>query len=99
MYNIDGFNERNNYIHNSNDRNRLNRSNIIKHDSSFAEMKVKENGATVETSHHEQSNYINEAQGNQENFVLRNYNISHFNQKQASNSLSSALQRNRFKKF
>ena len=99
MYNADGFNERNIYIHNSNDKNRLNRSKTVEHDSSFAEMKVKENAAPVETYKEEQSNYIGAVKGEQDNFVLQNFNRAHVNQKPVSNPVSSALERNRFKKF
>ena len=96
MFNVDGFNERTTYIHNSNDRNRLKKSKLVRHDSSFAKMKVNENRPTVRTYHETSSNYLGEARGAQDNFVLRNYNMMHFNQKPVSSDLTF---KNRLKKF
>lgn len=97
MYNIDGFNERTNYIHNSNDMRKLNKNKI--YDSSFAKMKIKENSPNIKTSEKEGSNYIELPKGDKDNFVIRNYNINHFNNsnKNCSNRVIDALNRNRFK--
>ena len=93
MYNEDGFNKRTNYIQNSNNER-------IKHftsaDNSFAQMKVQENKPDVKTYNVSNSEYIEEPNGNRENFVLRNYNLNHVNQKANPNS---TLLRNKFRKF
>ena len=96
---MDGFNERTNYIHNANDKNRLNNQRTITHDSSFAQMKVKENSANVKTFENVHSDYVEEAKGAKENFVLRNYNLNNFNKHSENNPVKSAMDRNRFKKF
>ena len=47
-YNTDGFNERTNFIHNSNDLNRS-KSNPKSFDTSVVEMKISENKADIKT--------------------------------------------------
>ena len=47
-YNTDGFNERTNFIHNSNDLNKA-KKNHIQLNTSFTEMKIKENSSNVKT--------------------------------------------------
>jgi hypothetical protein len=99
-FNSDGFNERMNYIHNSNDRNRLNKMGSSNIDSSFAKMKIDENRPNVETAHKYTTICKEEVKGARENFVLRNYNMMNANTKPASNNpVSNAMNRNMFKKF
>lgn len=92
MFNIDGFNERSNYIHNSNDLRNI--KNHKAYDNSFAQMKIRENSPDIKTTEKEVTNYFQSPSGDKENFVIRNYNINHINQnsKPINNN-------NRFKKI
>lgn len=74
MFN-DGFNERTNYIHNSLDKNRINRMGPSNIDSSFAQMNVNAHKNDVETVNRDKVEIVQEVQGNRENFILRNKNI------------------------
>lgn len=99
-FNTDGFNERSNYIHNSNDMNRLNKMGSSNIDSSFAQMKINENKPDIETVNTDTVIFKEEVRGAKENFVLRNRNIMNANMKQSSNNpVSNAMNRNMFKKF
>lgn len=99
-FNTDGFNERNNYIHNSNDMNRLNKMGPSNIDSSFAQMKVLENKPNVETANTDTQIIKQEVRGSKENFILRNNNMMNANAKPLSNNpVSNAMNRNMFKKF
>ena len=103
MYNVDGFNERTNYIKNANDKRILNTNSKlginVNHDNSFAQMKVNENKPDIKTVNRDESEYIEEPHGDKENFVLQNYNLNHVNAQNKPNPLNDALNRNRFKKF
>ena len=48
-YNTDGFNERSNFIHNSNDMNKLQKNGPSNFDNSFAQMRMEERRNLVET--------------------------------------------------
>lgn len=100
-FNTDGFNERTNFIHNSNDKNRLssmNSGNTL--DSSFAKMKIDENKPNIQTASADVVVFKEEVRGAKENFVLRNRNIMNANTTSASNNpVSNAMNRNMFKKF
>ena len=99
-FNTDGFNERTNYIHNSNDRNRLNKMGSSNKDSSFAQMKINENKPNVETANTDTVIFKEEVRGARENFVLRNHNMMNANSTTvANNPVSNAMNRNMFKKF
>ena len=98
-FNTDGFNERTNYIHNSNDLNKLKSTGSSNLDNSFAKMRVDERRNLVETSNQDKVQVIEEARGNKENFILRNNNMRQVNQKPTMNNpVSNALNRNMFKK-
>ena len=74
MFN-DGFNERNNYIRNSVDANKVNSMGPTNLDSSFAQMNVNAHKNDVETVDTDKVEVVPEVQGNKENFVLRNMNM------------------------
>lgn len=98
-YNTDGFNERTNYIHNSNDMNRLKKEGPSNFDNSFAQMRVDERKNLVETTNQDKVIVTEEVRGNQDNFVLRNNNMRNVNVKPtANNPVSNALNRNMFKR-
>jgi len=98
-FKTDGFNERTNYIYNSNDRNRLNNSEPSNIDNSFAKMKSKERRNIVETVDTDKKDYVEEARGDRDNFVLRNNNMRNANARpDLNNPVSNALHRNLFKK-
>lgn len=99
-FNTDGFNDRSNYIHNSNDMNRLNQAGPSNIDSSFAKMKINENKPDVQTVNTDTAIFKEEVRGARENFVLRNHNMMNANSKPtSSNPVSNAMNRNMFKKF
>ena len=90
-FNTDGFNERSNYIHNSNDKNRLNQ---------MGTMKIDENKPGVQTTKTDTVMLKEEVRGAKENFVLRNHNMMNANSKSTlNNPVSNAMNRNMFKKF
>ncbi len=99
-YNTDGFNDRNIYIRNSNDKNRLRENGPSNLDGSFAKMRVEENKPDVKTVNRDKSETNYEVRGNRENFVIMNNNMRNANVKTNSNNpVSNALNRNMFKKF
>ena len=93
-YNTDGFNERMNYIQNSNNiRNKQNNF-----DNSFAKMRSEERRNMVETTNNDQISLKEEVRGNKENFILRNNAMNNANKKPiANNPVSQAMARNMFK--
>jgi len=94
----DGFNERMNYIHNSNDMNRL-KNNPNKFDNSFAKMRTDERRNLVTTTNQDQVLVTEEARGNKDNFLIRNNNMNRVNAKpNMNNPVSNALNRNMFKR-
>ena len=98
-FNTDGFNERTNYIHNSNDLNRLRKNGPSNFDNSFAQMRSEERKNLVETTNQDRVIVTEEVRGNKDNFLLRNNNMRQANVKPTSNNpVSNALNRNMFKK-
>lgn len=98
-YNIDGFNERTNYIHNSNDMNRLKQNGPSNFDNSFAKMRVEEHKSDVETVNTNKTFIAEEVRGNKDNFILRNNNMMNANTKpNMNNPVNNALNRSMFKK-
>ena len=96
--NVDGFNERTNYIHNSNDVNRV-RNNPSNFDNSFAKMRTEERRGLVETTNQDDVIVTEEVRGNKENFLIRNNNMNRANTKPTMNNpVSNALNRNMFKR-
>lgn len=100
-YNTDGFNERTNFIHNANDKNRLsNMENSSNLDSSFAQMKIAENKPNIETANADVTILKEEVRGAKENFIVRNHNMMNANVKSPQNNpVANAMNRNMFKKF
>ena len=74
-FNTDGFNNRSNYIHNSNDRNRINKIGPSNIDNSFAKMKIDENKPDIKTVNTDKAILKEEVRGTKENFILRNHNM------------------------
>jgi len=98
-FNIDGFNERTNYIHNSNDLNRIKSNGPSNIDNSFAKMRAEERKNLVETTNQDQILVTEEVRGNKENFLLRNNSMRQANIKPTTNNpVSNALNRNMFKR-
>ena len=98
-YNTDGFNERTNYIHNSNDLNRLNANETSNFDNSFAKMRSEERRDLVQTVNHDKAEVIEEIRGNRENFIIRNNNMRQATVKTTMNNpVNNALNRNMFKR-
>lgn len=98
-YNTDGFNERNFYIHKSNDLNKLNQNGPSNIDSSFAQMKVEERRNIVTTTNNDAVIVPEETRGTRENFIVRNKAINNANTKPLQNNpVSQAMQRNMFKR-
>ena len=98
-FNTDGFNERTNYIHNSNDLNRLKNNGPSNFDNSFAQMRTEERKNLVETTNQDQVFIEEEVRGNKENFLIRNNNMNRVNAKPTMNDpISNALNRNMFKR-
>ena len=99
-FNTDGFNERTNYIRNSNDINRLNKNGPSNFDNSFAKMRVEENKNLVKTVNTDSTILKEEARGNIDNFVLRQNNMRNANKTiNNNNPVSDALNKNRFNIF
>ena len=97
-FNTDGFNERMNYIHNSNDKNKL-KNRINNFDNSFAKMRVDERRNLVETTDQDKISVTEEVRGNKDNFLLRNNNMRQANlTSNPNNPVSNALNRNMFKR-
>ena len=98
-YNTDGFNERTNYIHNSNDLNKLNANGPSNFDNSLAKMRSEERRDLVQTVNHDKVEVVEETRGNRDNFILRNNNMRQANVKPTMNNpVSNALNRNMFKR-
>ena len=98
-FNTDGFNERSNYIHNSNDLNMLKKNGPSKFDSSFAKMKVEENKPDINTVNNDKIFVNEEVRGNRDNFVLRTNHINNVSMNHSTdNPVSRALNRNMFKR-
>ena len=98
-YNTDGFNERTNYIHNSNDLNKLNTNGPSNFDNSFAKMRSEERRDLVQTVNHDKVEVVEETRGSRDNFILRNNNMRQANVKPTMNNpVSNALNRNMFKR-
>ena len=94
----DGFNERMNYIHNSNDMNRV-KNNPNNFDNSFAKMRTDERRNLVTTTNQDQVIVTEEVRGNKDNFLIRNNNMNRINAKpNMNNPVSDALNRNMFKR-
>ena len=99
-YNTDGFNERSIYLHNQNDRNKLNKMGSRNIDSSFAKMKINENRPDIKTINTDKKIIREEVRGNKENFVLRNNNMMNANTKvNPNNPVSNAMNKNLFNNF
>ena len=99
-FNTDGFNNRTNYIQNSNDKNRLNKTGPSNIDNSFAKMRVEENKPDIKTVDTSLTFTKEESRGSKDNFVLRNKNMMSANRKiDPNNPVSNAMNRNMFKKF
>lgn len=97
---MDGFNNRINYIQNSNDMNRLKKNGSKEFDNSFAKMRVAENRPDVETVNADKTISKEEARGKKENFVIRNNNMRNTNASVSPNNpVSNAMNRNLFNKF
>lgn len=97
-YNTDGFNERTNYIHNSNDINRLKKNGPSNFDNSFAKMRAEEHKSDVETTKQDAVITTEETRGSKDNFVIRNNNMRNANTiPNNNNPVSNALNRNMFK--
>ena len=98
-YNTDGFNERTNYIHNSNDMNRLKKNGPSNFDNSFAQMRTEERRNLVETTNNDEVIIEKEVRVNKENFIIRNNNMNRVNAKPNNNNpVNNALNRNMFKR-
>lgn len=87
-YNTDGFNERTNFINNSNDRNRLSKMSH-NYDNSLAKIRINENRPNIQTVNHDKIISVEEVRGLKENFIIRNNNI---------NNANKHLNRNMFKR-
>lgn len=97
-FNTDGFNERTNYIYNSNDKRKLNNMSH-NYDNSLVNMRINENKPDIYTVNHDKEIKEEEARGLKENFVLRNNNMNIVNTKpKADNPVANALNRNMFKR-
>ena len=98
-FNNDGFNQRSNYINNSNDQNNLVKNGPSNFDNSFAKMRTEERRNIVQTTNQDKVEILEEARGNKDNFLLRNNNMRQANQKPTMNNpVSNALNRNMFKR-
>lgn len=98
-YNTDGFNERMNYIFNSNDQNKLAKNGPSNVDSSFAKMRVDERKGLVETTNNDKAIIVEEHRGNKDSFIIRNNNINRVNQTvNKDNPVARALNKNMFKR-
>lgn len=98
-YNIDGFNERTNYIRNSNDINRINKNGPNSFDNSFAKMRSEERKNLVSTTNQDKTIVNYDVRGNRDNFLIRNNAMNNVNQKPIKNNpVSNALNKNMFRK-
>ena len=98
-FNNDGFNERTNYIHNSNDLNKLRNNGPSNFDNSFAKMRTDERRNLVETTNQDVVFVQEDVRGSKDNFLLRNNSMRQVNVKPTMNNpVRNALDRNMFKK-
>lgn len=98
-YNTDGFNERTNFIYNSNDKNKLDSNGPSDFDNSFAQMRTEERRDLVETTNEETTQFVEETRGHKDNFILRDNNMRQVNAKPIMNDpVSNALNRNIFRR-
>lgn len=96
----DGFNERNIYIHNSNDMNKLNSNGPSNFDNSFAKMRSEERRDLVETTNKDQTILVDEVTGNKDNFLLRNNAMNNANTiPKENNAINRAMMGNKFNPF
>ena len=96
----DGFDQRTNYIHNSNDLNRLRKNGPSNFDNSFAQMRVEERRNLVETTNQDQVFIAKDVRGDKDNFLLRNNSMRQANAKSTlNNPVSQALNKNMFKRI
>ena len=95
-FNVDGFNERTNYIHNSNGLNKLRKNGPSNFDNSFAKMRTDERRNLVSTTNQDKIFINEETRGNKDNFLLRNNNMNRVNSK--STTTSNLSNRNMFKR-
>ena len=99
-FNTDGFNERSIYIHNSNDKNMLEKNGPSNVDNSFAKMRTEERKKLVETTNNDKSVYVEDAKGDKDSFIVRNSLMNNANNKPlANNPVSQAINKNRFNQF
>lgn len=89
-FNVDGFNERSNFIHNANNSRMLNKMSH-NYDNSLAQMRMNERKPNIETVRRDTKELNDDVQGSKENFVLRNHNMNNIN-------MNNMLNRNLFKK-
>ncbi len=99
-YNIDGYNERNNFIRNSNDMNNLRKSGPSNFDNSFAKMRSEERRNLVQTTDsNTNAMRVEETRGNIDNFVVRNSHMNNLNRPlNQNNPVQRAMNNNMFKK-
>lgn len=96
-YNIDGYNERNNFIRNSNDMNNLRKSGPSNFDNSFAKMRSEERRNLVQTTDSSESiKPLEETRGTKDNFIVRNSHINNFNKPANQNNRVIDALNNRF---
>ena len=76
-YNTDGFNERNVYIHNSLDRNRINNSKPVHYDNSLTKMIMDDNKPDIHTAEQEYDSSNAEIKQTEiDNKLLRDINLN-----------------------
>ena len=97
-YNTDGFNERVNYIWNSNDINNLNKKGPSNFDNSFAKMKIDENKPDINTVNTDKTISVERVKDNRDDFILRSNSMRNARLNQ-NNPVSNAMNKNRFKNF
>ena len=99
-YNIDGFNERTNYIQNANDASKLAKNGPSNFDNSFAKMRSEERRNLVETVNNDQVIAQEDVRGNKDKFVVRNSAINNANHKPVPNNpVSQDMSINMFNQF
>ena len=99
-FNTDGFNERTNYIHNSNDVNRVKLNEASNIDSSFAKMKMDERKANIQTVVTDKTFIKEDVSGSKDDFIIRNNNMMNANRKiNSNNPVRNAMNKNAFRKF
>ena len=97
-FSTDGFNERTNYIRNSNDANKLRSKGLTNFDNSFAKMRSEERRNIVETTNQDKIFIKEDVKGNKDKFLLMNNNLRQVNSKpNVNNPLRDVINRNMFK--